>query len=120
MKTKKYFTHYEKTILENIDLEAYDINTSNMNDFDKVCEVYTIFTKEFVHRNNKHIAQNKLFAEWLQGLPSVLTVPFYNHAILDNAKNEGFNLMTEQAEDNFLNMYWVNLANAFFTLYENL
>jgi len=118
MKTSMY-TFYEQTIIDNIDFEGYGIS----NDcylYDKIKTLYNIFKKEYVHNNNKHLNEVYLFSEWLRGLPSVLTVPFYNGEILENALLNGFNLSTEDKEDKFLNDYWLNLAGAFFTLKENL
>lgn len=114
--TKSLYTFFEKTILENINFEGYGYN----NDcylYDKVKTLYNIFKSEYIHENNKHISEIKLFASWLQGLPSVLTVPFYNFTILENALLGGFNVTDEEL---FLNEYWDNLAVAFFTLKENL
>ena len=121
MKTKKtnYKTFFENTIIDNIDFEGYNINNNGYL-YDKIKTVYNIFLSEYVHESNKHINEKKLFCEWLQGLPSVLTVPFYNCDILENAKKSGFKLDTEYREDNFLNSYWINLSNAFFTLKNNL
>jgi hypothetical protein len=133
---KNYKTFFENTILSNIDFTGYEVNPEN--DFDKIKEVYKTFKSEFLHENNKH--QNKvfLFSEWLRGLPSVLTVPFYNYEILENAKNEGFfttvrissengqrnepskGKILENQENRFLDNYWLNLSNAFFTLKNNL
>ena len=116
----KTLTFYERTILENIEgFGYYNINEPKDN-FNKVLEVYKIFKSEYVHQNNKHLNEVHLFAEWLQGLPTILTVPFYNYEILKNAEKDGFNLMTEEAEDNFLEIYWHNLATAFFALKNNL
>lgn len=119
MKTTAY-TFYEQIILENIDLEAYGIDTSNMKEFDKVAEIYTIFTGEYLHHNNRNKDVKILFKDWLQGLPTVLTIPFMNHNIIKSAENSGFEFMNENIEDAFLESYWQNCANAFFTLYENL
>jgi hypothetical protein len=119
-------TFYENTIIENIDFEGYGIN----NDcylYDKIKTLYNIFKKEYVHENNKHINEIILFRDWLQGLPSVLTVPFYNYDILQNAKKANLlnldNLSEkskELKEDQFLAQYWINLSKAFFTLKNNL
>jgi hypothetical protein len=118
MKTSLY-TFFEQTIIDNIDFDGYGIS----NDcylYDKIKTLYNIFKSEYVHGNNQHLSEQKLFAEWLQGLPSTLTVPFYNFEILQNALLAGFDLSTESKEDLFLQNYWSNLAKAFFTLKENL
>ena len=118
MKTSVY-TFFEKTIIDNIDFEGYGIS----NDcylYDKIKTLYNIFKQEYVHKNNQHLSEKVLFAKWLQGLPSVLTVPFYNAEILENAKSYGIELKTEDKEDQFLADYWINLSKAFFTLKENL
>ena len=113
------YTFFEKTILDNIDFEGYGFN-NDMYLYDKIKTLYNIFKKEYVHNNNKHLNETFLFSEWLRGLPSVLTVPFYNGEILENALLSGFDLSTEDKENDFLNDYWLNLAKAFFTLKENL
>lgn len=134
---QKFKTFYENIIIDNIDFEGYGIN----NDcylYDKIKTLYNIFKSEYVHENNKHINETILFRDWLQGLPSVLTVPFMNYEILENAKKA--NLLTcttilngietknvpstgailEKQEDRFLSQYWDKLAIAFFTLKNNL
>ena len=139
----KFLTFFENTILNNIDLEAYEITLTDK--FEIVNKVYEIFLSEYVHEFNKNLLEDapiKLFASYLQGLPTVLTVPFMNYEILENAKAYGFILdvenlkkvcplpnkkgevitsgKTEQLEDDFLKNYWFNCASAFFTLKENL
>ena len=112
-------TFYEQTIIDNIDFSGYEIS----NDcylYDKIKTTYNIFKREYVHDNNKFMNEEILFKEWLQGLPSLLTVPFYNYEILENAKKAGFTFETEQQENRFLDAYWSRLSNAFFTLKENL
>lgn len=133
---KNYKTFFENTILNNIDFTGYEVNPEN--DFDKIKEVYKTFKSEFLHENNKHQNKISLFSEWLRGFPSVLTVPFYNYEILENAKNAGFfttvrlsgengkttepskGKILENQENKFLDNYWINLSNAFFTLKNNL
>lgn len=113
-------TFFEQTILDSISLEDYDIDTDSMSQKEILGKVYNIFLSEYVHHNNERQDHKKLFKEWLQGLPTILTVPFYNHDILLNARENGIELREEWQEDNFLNMYWLNLAKAFFDLKENL
>lgn len=118
-------TFFEKTIIDNIDFEGYGIS-NDMYLYDKIKTVYNIFKMEYVHNYNKDKDEVFLFSEWLSGLPSVLTVPFYYHEILKNAmdfakENNDKQLRTlVENEDYFLDKYWDKLANAFFTLKENL
>jgi hypothetical protein len=118
--TTTYLTHYERIILENINLDDYDVVLSEA--FSNVNAVYNIFKKEYCYPANlqRYKTKQRCFAEWLKGLPTVLSVPFYNYDILQDALLGGFNLTTELDEHNFLDMYWTNLAKAFFTLKENL
>lgn len=115
---KNYKTFFENTIINNIDFQGYD-NIKQNTLFDKINSVYGIFISEYGFLLQRK-SEIKVFTEWLQGLPSVLTVPFYNYEILENAKNNNFNLNTEKKENDFLNTYWVNLSIAFFELKNNL
>lgn len=118
MKTS-VFTHYEQIILDNIDFEGYGLS-NDVSRYDKIKTLYNIFKREYVHENNKHLKEVVLFSEWLQGLPSVLSVPFYNFEILENGLLAGYDLSDETKEDKFLAEYWNNLAKAYFTLKDNL
>jgi len=115
METSLY-TFYEKTILDNIDFDNYGFN-NDMYLYDKIKTLYNIFKREYVHDNNKHLGEVKLFSEWLQGLPSSLTVPFYYNDIIENAQSAGIKI---EDEETFCFLYWGKLAEAFFTLKENL
>lgn len=113
-------TFFEKIIVENIDLSGYDLS-NDINLFDKIKETHNIFKSEYSY-NIARMGEKKAFCEWLQGLPSALTVPFYNYDILNRAylHNEIQANATEEQEDKFLDTYFMNLSSAFFTLYNNL
>lgn len=111
-------TFFENTVLNSINFEGYDL-PENQSDFEKVQNVYKIFIDEYGW-NLKRIGELNSFKEWLQGLPSVLTVPFYNFEILENAKAYGYKLDSEKREDDFLDKYWGKLSEAFFTLKDDL
>lgn len=118
-----YKTFFEKTIIDSIDFTGYEDDADIFGDYPlytDIQNIYYIFKKEYVHKNNSFMNERILFKEWLQGLPSVLTVPFMNYDILENAKKSGFVFETEQQESRFLDAYWSRLSNAFFTLKENL
>jgi hypothetical protein len=92
-----------------------------MSLFDKIKAVNTIFNSEYGH-GIKRYGERKAFAEWLQGLPSSLTVPFYNYEILQTAYIHGLidAKASEEQEDKLLSEYWGKVADAFFTLRDNL
>jgi hypothetical protein len=139
METKVY-TFYEQTIIDNIDFKGYGIDNEGYL-YDKIKTLYNIFKKEYGFMIER-VGEVNAFKEWLQGLPSVLTVPFMNSEILSIAKDNGFFTITrstiypdntkteeqvyaegralENMEDRFLNHYWTNLALAFFNLKDNL
>lgn len=110
------YTHFEKTIIENIDFDSYGFDNEAYL-YDKIKTLYNIFKNEYVHANNKHLSEQKLFADWLQGLPSVLSVPFSYIEIIENAGQAGIKIKDEET---FCLEYWNNLAKAFFTLKDNL
>ena len=121
MTQKSTYNFYEQIIINSIDLDSYDLDNDGYI-YDKIQTVYNIFKKEYLFPANlqRYKTERKCFKEWLMGLPSVLTVPFYNYEILELGKKYGYNLHNESAEDDFLNNYWYLLAQSFFTLKNNL
>lgn len=131
---------YKNTIIENINFEGCEIEEPKELK-DKINLIYDIFNKEFGFMRSR-IGEYNAFKEWLQGLPNVLTVPFYNYDILENAKNAGFfditaitiypdNTRTEEIvmaegesllrkQDKFLDTYWAELSLAFFNIKDEL
>lgn len=117
-KVKSGFTHYEQIILNSIDFEGYD--TSDHEDIkDVLSEVIGIFEREYLHSYNRRTPYIENLTSWLQGLPTVLTVPFYNFEIIENAKHYGYIFESEEEEDKFTEQYFINCANALMTLDEN-
>ena len=116
---KNLKTFYENTIIDYIDFTEYGLS-EDMYLYDKIKTVYNIFKSEYMNNNNSKKSEISLFEDWLRGLPTVLTVPFNNFDILNNAKQNKFNLNTDLSEDLFLEYYWSNLSKAFFTLKNNL
>jgi hypothetical protein len=131
MEANNYKTFFENTIIDNINFEGYDmpiLGTSMVGDYKTyldVANVYEIFKKEYGFMIER-VGEVNAFKEWLQGLPSVLTVPFYNYDIINNAREAGLLTSTsddwfkEKDEDSFLDRYWIRLSVAFFNLKDNL
>ncbi len=58
----------------------------------------------------------KACKDYLQGLPSVCTVPFYNGKILELLAAQGITRKTEQGNDNLIEAYWIECGNQFYKL----
>ena len=119
-----YKAFFENTIIDNIDLESYGLS-NDVYLYDKIKTTYNIFKKEYGFMIDR-VGEVNAFKEWLQGLPSVLTVPFYNYEILENARKESLlqsesnDWFKEREEEKFLDNYWTRLSLAFFNLKDNL
>lgn len=127
---------YKNTIIENINFDGCEIEEPKELK-DKINLIYDIFNKEFGFMRSR-IGEYNAFKEWLQGLPSVLTVPFYNDEILENAKKAGFFMIIRYSsneepeevmqegrtlkisQENFLDTYWAELSLAFFNIKDEL
>jgi hypothetical protein len=124
MEADNYKTFFENTIIDNINFEGYGFS-NDMYLYDKIKTLYNIFKQEYGFMIER-VGEVNAFKEWLQGLPSVLTVPFYNYDIINNAREAGLLTATsddwfkEKDEDSFLDRYWIRLSEAFFNLKDNL
>lgn len=112
-------TFYEQTILDSIDLEGYDIKGSinKLNPKEKILRLYKIFLDEYGY-NIKRYGMTKAFSEWLSGLPSSCSVPFYYNDIIENAQRYYGHAIKD--EDAFCDTYFDKLSLAFFELYNKL
>lgn len=54
--------------------------------------------------------------DYLQGLPSVCTIPFENHKILELLEAEGFTKPTEKGRYGLIEKYWKEAGNQFYHL----
>lgn len=121
MKTsvKNYLTFFEQIIIDNIDLSAYEIES--IGKFEDVQAVYKIFLSEKGYEI-KRVGEKQAFSDWLQGLPSVLTVPFYYFEQIELGKAYGIlkEDASEKEEDVFIGEWFKNCTQAFYTLKNNL
>lgn len=106
----KYKKNYEAFILNCID-EDYDNNILTERD-DKLRFVFDCFNKEYGHEIRRRGKQSAL-AEYLSGLPTCCTLPFYNVEIIDLAIEMGSidpdpdDKLVERVLEN----YWSFMAN---------
>ena len=61
-------------------------------------------------------ASPKACKDYLQGLPSVCTVPFYNGEILELLAAQGISRKTEDGQANLIDAYWLECGNQFYKL----
>lgn len=54
--------------------------------------------------------------DYLQGLPSVCTIPFENYKILELLESEGFTKQTEKGRYELIDKYWKEAGNQFYHL----
>lgn len=58
----------------------------------------------------------KACRDYLQGLPSVCTVPFWNDEILELLAKAGITRKSEAAKEKLIDAYWLACGNAFYNL----
>ena len=70
---------------------------------------FEVFEKE-QGWNVERVGLQNAVAEWLSGLPSVISIPFMNWEILELAHNMGTPTHSGKEEDAILNNYWSFMA----------
>lgn len=58
----------------------------------------------------------KACTDYLQGLPTVCTVPFWNDEILELLADQGITRKSEDAQAKLIDDYWKACGNAFYNL----
>lgn len=109
--SKKYLNNIQSYILDSIDSEGYDIKTETPTE--KLQFLFDCFEVEFNYKNNQLRYPNlqDRFANWLQGLPSVINLPYQEYEILQLSKIlfEVYTL-TEKQKETIINNYWSFMA----------
>jgi hypothetical protein len=77
------------------------------------CELPAIYKAEYGSFNG---TSPKACEQYLRGLPSVCTVPFWNDEILELLAAQGISRKTEAAKEKLVNDYWRACGNAFYNL----
>lgn len=107
--SKKYLNNIQAYILDSIDSEGYDIKTET----EKLQFLFDCFEVEFNYKNNQLRYPNfqDRFANWLQGLPSAISIPHQYNKILELSKNLlEVNTLTEKQEETIIKNYWSFMA----------
>ena len=77
------------------------------------CELPAIYKAEYGNYNGLSALACR---DYLQGLPTVCTVPFYNGKILELLSKHGITRKSEAAQAKLIEDYWLNCGHAFYLL----
>lgn len=92
--------------------DGYGVDVDAMTDKEKFQFIVDTFRAEYGFMVER-IGALPAFAEWLSGLPSVLTIAFYNSDILSLAEEWGADLSTEGKQEKILFNYFRFMAFKF-------
>ena len=109
--SKKYLNNIQNYIIDSIDGEGYDIKTETPTE--KLEFLFDCFEVEFNYKNNQLRYPNlqNRFANWLQGLPSSISIPHQYNKILELSKNLlEVDTLSEKLEDQIIKNYWSFMA----------
>lgn len=96
------FEQLESFVEKNIDLSGYD-DYENSND--KFGSLYEIFKSEYGWAI-KRMGEKKAIIEWLQGLPSSISLPFYYFDIINLLYAIGFDDVKNMDESDVSDMFY--------------
>lgn len=89
------------------------IDDDYIESFSKGCAtVKTVYNEEYGDNG----VSPKACTDYLQGLPTVCTVPFWNDEILELLAAHGITRKSEDAQAKLIDDYWKVCGNAFYNL----
>jgi hypothetical protein len=80
---------------------------------DHEATLQTVYMAEYGNWNG---CTPKACASYLQGLPSVCTIPFYNSEILELLAAQGISRKSEAAQAKLIDDYWLTAGQCFYKL----
>ena len=89
---------------------ADSIDQDYLHEYGSLSDVYN---SEYGKHNG---LSTKACRDYLQGLPSVCTVPFYNGEILELLAKYGITRKSESAQAKLIDDYWLNCGHAFYMM----
>ena len=102
---------YNQYLIDCIDLSGFDLDHLE-TDADKINAVHNIFMSEYGWNIAQSGNKTKSIASWLSGLPSSITIAFYNCDILDLAVKFGSlkENSSEYMQDKIISQYFMFMA----------
>ena len=117
---QRAYTFYEQMVLNHINLEDEGGCLEYANTFEKVCHVMKCFHSEKRQWRPRSEPVVKSLESWLQGLPSVCSLPCYNSEWLEAYEHHFGKEVSDEEYSDFINNVYLRCAEALITLRENL
>ena len=96
--------------------QAVKVIVQSSIDQDYLDECGTLRAVYFSEYGDYNGTNPKACADYLQGLPSVCTIPFYNAEILELLAAQGISRKSEEAQGNLIDKYWQEAGYQFYML----
>ena len=74
--------------------------------------ISAVYNREYGYNG----VSSKACMNYLQGLPSVCTVPFYSGEVLELLAKHGITRKSEAAQAKLIDEYWANCGHAFYLM----
>ena len=94
-------------------INTEDHTTEATTEAEKIAFVMNCYNSEFNHKYNqaRHPNDQERFANWLAGLPSVISLPFYYNDIIELAKElQEVDTYTQKMKDRVCENYFNHMA----------
>lgn len=109
---------FKQIILNGVDSSGYD-TAQPVTILEKAAFLRATYMSEYGAWANSHYgSQVKASEEYLRGLPSCCSFPFYNGHILEVFEKYGFKATTEKQENDLIDQYWRGMGLHFDALIE--
>ena len=109
--SKKYLANIQNYLIDAIYTE--DHKTEATTDAQKIAFVMSCYNLEFNHKYNaiRYPNEQQRFANWLAGLPSAISIPFYYNDIIELAKQlQEVDVYSEKTEQRICENYFNFMA----------
>ena len=92
-----------------------DKDVERMTDKERIQFVLDTFYDEKYKDDRRRMSTSALLTEWIQGLPSAISVAFSNYDIQETGKSWGY-CKTPRSAATFVNMWWQGIAGGILQL----
>jgi hypothetical protein len=109
--SKKYIANIENYLIDAIYTEEH--KTEATTDAQKIAFLMSCYDSEFNHKYNaiRYPNEQQRFANWLAGLPSAISIPFYYNDIIELAKQlQEVDVYSEKTEQRICENYFNFMA----------